>query len=127
MRRIFTMFFGPEGLQNFVPRMCALAKSNLAEYWDGKDHIQGVSVVKEFTFAIAANLFVSVKQGDTEFHQMSTAVEDYLGGILQVPLDLPGTVYHKARLAREVMLRTLDPIIKRRQQVGYKKISPLSR
>lgn len=121
------MFFGPEGLQNFVPRMCALAKSNLAEYWDGKDHIQGVSVVKEFTFAIAANLFVSVKQGETEFHQMAAAVEDYLGGILQVPLDLPGTVYHKARLAREVMLRTLDPIIKRRQQVGYKKISPLSR
>lgn len=98
--------------------MCALAKSNLAEYWDGKDHILGVSVVKEFTFAIAANLFVSVKQGDTEFHELLAAVEDYLGGILQVPIDLPGTVYHKARLGREAMLRSMDPIIKRRQQVG---------
>ena len=114
------MFFGPEGLQNFVPRMCALAQSNLAECWGGKDHILAVSVVKEFTFAIAANLFVSVKQGDPQFREMSEAVEDYLGGIMMMPIDLPGTVYHKARLAREAMFRILDPIIKRRQQVGYK-------
>lgn len=99
--------------------MCALAKTNLAECWDGKDQILGVSVVKEFTFAAAADLFVSVKQGDPGFRQMSDAVEDYLGGIMQMPIDLPGTVYHKARLAREVMHRTLGPIIQQRQQVGY--------
>lgn len=115
-RRIFTSFFGPEALQSFVPRMDALARSNLESLWEGKDQIVGVPVLKEYTFAIVADLFLSLKQGDPLFRELEVAVEDFLGGIMQLPIDLPGTVYHKARLGRESILRSVDVILRQRRQ-----------
>jgi hypothetical protein len=48
---------------------------------------------------------------------MAHDIELYLGGIMQLPLDFPGTNYHKARLARESLLQTLGTIISRRHKV----------
>jgi len=116
VRKLFSTFFNPEGLQSFVPRMDALARGNLADHWEGKESIQALYVVKEFTFAIAANTFLSMTKDHPEFATMGQAVEVYLGGIMQLPLDVPGTVYHKAGLARKTIKRILDPIIDEHQQ-----------
>ncbi len=76
----------------------------------------GVETVKQFTFSLVSNLFLSIKDGP-EFNSMAHDIELYLGGIMQLPLDFPGTNYHKARLARESLLQTLDTIISRRHKV----------
>jgi len=97
--------------------MDAVARGQLAKFWDGQDQIVAALVVKKFTFAMAADLFVSLKPEDHEFLQLEVAVEDYLGGMMQLPIYLPGTLYHKAWLAREGMLRAFQPLIQRRRQV----------
>jgi hypothetical protein len=48
---------------------------------------------------------------------MAHDIELLLGGIMQLPLDFPGTNYHKARLARESLLQTLGTIISQRLKV----------
>ena len=53
LRQIFTTFFNPEGLASFVPRIDVIAGDHITKYWDGKESIQGMSIVKEFTFAMA--------------------------------------------------------------------------
>jgi len=97
--------------------MDAVVKAQLAKYWDGKDQILAALVVKKFTFAMAADLFVSLKPEDPEYLQLEVDLEYYLGGIMQLPIDLSGTLYHKAQLAHEDMLRVIHSLIHRRRQV----------
>lgn len=97
--------------------MDATARAHLAKYWDGKDRILGMPTMKKFTFLLAAELFVSISEGP-EFDVLDEAVEDYMRGVLMLPINLPGFPYYKAKLARKVLLRTLGPIITRRRQVG---------
>jgi len=114
-RRIFASFFGPDGLQSFVPRMDQMVRSHLNQFWENKEEVMGVETLKQFTFSLVSDLFLSIKDGP-EFHSMAHDVELYLGGIMQLPLDFPGTNYHKARLARESLLQTLGTIISQRHK-----------
>ncbi len=82
----------------------------------------GVETLKQFTFSLVSDLFLSINDGP-ESHSMAHDIELYLGGILQLPLDFPGTNYHKARLARESLLQTLGTIISRRRKVQDQKFS----
>jgi cytochrome P450 family 26 subfamily A len=82
----------------------------------------GVETLKKFTFSLVSDIFLSIKDGP-EFNSMAHDIELYIGGILQIPLDFPGTNYHKARLARESLLQTLGTIISRRRKVQDQKFS----
>ncbi len=115
-RQFFASFFGPDGLKSFVPRMDQTVRSHLDRFWENKEEVMGVETLKQFTFSLVSDLFVSIKDGP-EFNSMAHDIELYLGGILQLPLDFPGTNYHKARLARESLLQTLGTIISRRHKV----------
>lgn len=109
-------FFGPSGLRNFVPRMDKRARSHFEQTWESQDEIVAVKVIKQFAFSLVADLFLSVTKGP-EFESMAHDVEAFVGGIMKLPIDFPGTAYHKAMLARQSLLRTFDMIIARRQKV----------
>ncbi|XP_024362776.1 cytochrome P450 716B1 [Physcomitrium patens] len=115
-RRVYTNFFKPEGLQSFVPRIDELARSHNSKYWEGKEFILGGPTVRDFTFAVAADLFLSLKHDDPMFRPFELAACDYLAGILQVPINLPGTAYRKGILGRESQLRVIDMSLKQRRQ-----------
>jgi len=117
-RRLITTFFKPEGLQRFVPTIDAVTRDHLARFWEGKESILAVPTVKEFTFTVAAGLFVGVSHQDPRFQSLQAATEDFLGGILQLPIDLPGTAYRKGRLARDTMYAIVDTLIAERKQVS---------
>lgn len=89
----------------------------MAKHWEGKTSILGVPTVKEFTFAVTADLFVSLRDTDPRFRILATAIEVFLAGVLQLPIDLPGMAYRKGRRARETMLSVIDTIIAERKQV----------
>ncbi len=99
-----------------MPRMDKLAKSHFEQTWESKGEIIAVKVIKQFAFSLVANLFLSVTKGP-EFESMAHDVEAFVGGIMKLPIDFPGTAYHKAMLARKSLLRTFDMIIARRQKV----------
>ncbi|CAM6063688.1 unnamed protein product [Sphagnum tenellum] len=108
-------FFGPSGLRNFVPRMDKIAKSHFEQTWESKGEIIAMKVIKKFAFSLVADLFLSITKGP-EFESMAHDVEAFVGGIMKLPIDFPGTRYHKAMLARKSLLRTFDIIIARRQK-----------
>jgi cytochrome P450 family 26 subfamily A len=106
-RKILLSFFGPIGLQSFVPRMHETTRAHFEQFWEKKDEITAGPLLKKFTLSLAIDLFMSIKEGpkcDTLAHDMNT----YLAGFFALPLDFLGTTYHKARLAREKMLHTLE-------------------
>jgi hypothetical protein len=97
-------------------------RSHLDQFWENKEEVMGVETLKEFTFSLVSDLFLNIKDGP-EFNSMAHDIELYLGGIMQLPLDFPGTNYHKARLARESLLQTLGTIISWRRKVQDQKNS----
>jgi cytochrome P450 family 26 subfamily A len=88
----------------------------LDQFWENKEEVMGVETLKKFTFSLVSDLFLSIKDGP-EFNSMAHDIELHLRGIMQLPLDFPGTNYHKARLARESLLQTLGTIISLRHKV----------
>ena len=120
LRRIFTSnFFNPEGISLYVPRMDAITRDHIAKHWEGKDSILGVPVVREFTYSVAADIFMSLRETDPRFRSLYQTMEDVISGVLQVPINLPGTVYHKGWIGRGKMNEILDTLITERKQVRW--------
>ncbi|CAK9232082.1 unnamed protein product [Sphagnum troendelagicum] len=123
-RQILSSFFGPIGLQSFVLRMHETTRAHFEQFWEKKDEIMAGTLLKKITFSLAIDLFMSIKEGpefDTLAHDMNT----YSVGFFALPLNFLGTTYHKATLAREKMLHTLDITIRqKRKDMEEGKISP---
>jgi cytochrome P450 family 26 subfamily A len=116
-RQILSSFFGPIGLQSFVPRMHETTRAHFEQFWEKKDEIMAGTLLKKITFSLAIDLFMNIKEGlefDTLAHDMNT----YMAGFWALPLNFLGTTYHKARLAREKMLHTLDITIRQKRKAS---------
>jgi cytochrome P450 len=123
-RQILSSFFSPIGLQSFVPRMHETTRAHFEQFWEKKDEITAGTLLKKITLSLAIDLFMSIKEGP-ESHALAHDMNTYLAGFYALPLDFLGTTYHKARLAREKMLHTLDIIIhQKRKDMEEGKISP---
>jgi cytochrome P450 family 26 subfamily A len=109
-------FFGPNGLQSFVPKMHKTTIAHFAQFWEGKDEIMAGNPIKHLTFSLATNLFMSIKESP-EFYSLQHHIKAYLARTNQLPINFPSTVYRNAILSRENMLGTLDKIICCRRKV----------
>jgi cytochrome P450 family 26 subfamily A len=115
-RQVFMAFFGPNGLQSFVPKMHKTTIAHFAQFWEGKDEIMAGNSNKHFTFSIAIDLFMSIKEGP-DFYSFQRHMKTYSTGLSQLPLNFPGTLYRKAIISRENMLGILDKMICCRRKV----------
>jgi cytochrome P450 family 26 subfamily A len=116
-RQILSSFFGPIVLQSFVPRMHETIKAHFEQFWEKKDEITAGTLLKKITLSLAIDLFISIKEGP-EFDALAHDMNTYLGGFFALPLNFLGTTYHKAMLAHEKMLHTLDIIIRKKQKAS---------
>ncbi|KAH9544170.1 hypothetical protein CY35_13G104300 [Sphagnum magellanicum] len=124
VRQILSSFFGPIGLQSFVLRMHETTKAHFEQFWEKKDAIMAGTLLKKFTLSLAIDLFMSIRKGP-EFHALAHDMNIYVAGFLALPLNFPGTTYHKALLARKRLLHKLEIIICQKQKdMEEGKISP---
>jgi cytochrome P450 len=74
-RQILSSFFGPIGLQSFVPRMHETTRAHFEQFWEKKDEITAGTLLKKLTLYLAIDLFMSIKEGpkfDTLTHDINT-------------------------------------------------------
>jgi cytochrome P450 family 26 subfamily A len=116
-RQILSSFFGPTGLQSFVLRMHETTRAHFEQFWEKKDEVMSGTLLKNFTLSLAMDLFMSIREGP-EFHALAHEMNTYMAGFIALPLDFPGTRYHKARLARKKLLHKLDIIICQKRKVN---------
>jgi cytochrome P450 family 26 subfamily A len=116
-RQILSSFFGPVGLQSFVPRMHETTRAHFEQFWEKKDEIMAGMLLKKFTLSLAIDIFMSINEGP-EFHALAHDTTTYVARFMALPLNFLGTTYHKARLARKRLLHKLDIIICQKRKVN---------
>jgi len=117
-RHVLMAFFMPNGLQSFVPKMHETTITHFAQFWEEKDEIMAGNSIKHLTFSLAIDLFMSIKEGPY-FYSLQHHMKAYLAGMMQLPLNFPGTLYRKVIISRENMLGTLDKVICCRRKARF--------
>jgi len=114
LRRMLMTFLRPEGLQKFVGRVDSLTKRQMAEYWMGKDEVTVLPLIKHYAFTLACDLFASITDPD-DVQRLSSNFKVLQKGLLQIPIDLPGTRHNKAKHAANAIRKQLDDVLRKRR------------
>lgn len=113
LRKLVLRAFMPEAIKNIIPDVESVAKSTL-ESWDGRS-ITTYQEMKTYTFNVA---MLSILGEDEVLYR-----DDLKGlyhilekGYNSMPINLPGTLFHKSIKARKELAQILAKIILLRRQ-----------
>ncbi|KAH9302535.1 hypothetical protein KI387_014118 [Taxus chinensis] len=106
--------FSPDSLKKLVGRMDSAVRRHLDEYWDGRDLVHAVPLIKFQTFAVTCDVLFNL-QNRKEVEELCEHFKVATEGIYTFPLRLPGTRLHRALKARTHIDRILSGMITRRK------------
>ncbi|CAI9099011.1 OLC1v1035755C1 [Oldenlandia corymbosa var. corymbosa] len=114
MRKMLPNFLKPEALQRYIGVMDYIAGKHFSSNWENQDKVEVFPLCKNYTFWIAARLFVSVED-PAEVAKLLEPFNVLASGLISVPVDLPGTPFNKAIKASNQIRKQLLEIIKQRK------------
>ncbi|KAL2553872.1 Cytochrome [Forsythia ovata] len=114
MRRMLPTFFKPEALQRYVGIMDHIAQRHFSDGWDNKNEVVVFPLAKRYTFWLACRLFLSVEDPN-HVAKFADPFNALASGLISIPIDLPGTPFHRAIKASNFIRKELVSIIKQRK------------
>ena len=112
-RKLLYQAFQPRALASYIPTMEKITQDYLRK-WEQLGTLTWYPELRNYTFDIASNLFVSTDGGSQT--SMGHYFEDWCAGLFTIPISLPWTKFGKALKARQKLLENLEQIILKRQQ-----------
>ncbi|GLJ22153.1 hypothetical protein SUGI_0416170 [Cryptomeria japonica] len=114
MRAAFMNFFAPESLKKVVGNMDSVVRRHLDDFWEGRDLVHAVPLMKFQTFSVTCNVLFNLQDKDQveELRDHFTVAAE---GIYSFPLNFPGSRLHRALRARSHIDRILSSLIARRK------------
>jgi retinoid hydroxylase len=112
-RKLLYQAFQPRALASYIPAMSQITDAYLQK-WAAMGELTWYPELRNYTFDIASNLFVSTEAGSQT--TIGHYFEDWCAGLFTIPLALPWTKFGKALKARSKLLGSLEQIIRQRQQ-----------
>ena len=112
-RKLLYDAFAPRALASYIPTMEQITNKYL-EKWSEMGTFTWYPELRNYTFDIASNLFVSTDGGFDS--QVGHYFEVWCAGLFTLPISLPWTKFGKASQARRKLLASLEEIIIKRQQ-----------
>ncbi|KAL6192266.1 hypothetical protein ACLB2K_038651 [Fragaria x ananassa] len=114
MRKMLPNFMNPQALQRYIGIMDTIAQRHFALGWENKKEVVIYPLAKNYTFWLAARLFVSVEDPE-DVDRLGDPFQLLASGLLSMPIDLPGTAFNKAIKASNWIRGELYKIIKQRK------------
>lgn len=112
-RKLLYQAFQPRALSNYIPTMATITQEYL-EKWEQLGTLTWYPELRNYTFDIASNLFVSQDGGSQT--PIGHYFEDWCAGLFSLPINLPWTAFGKALKARRHLLSSIEEIVIKRQQ-----------
>ena len=112
-RKLLYQAFQPRALTSYIPTMVKITDAYLNK-WSEIGTLTWYPELRNYTFDIASNLFVSTDGGSQT--PIGHYFEDWCAGLFTLPISLPWTKFGKALKARKKLLKSLEDIILQRQQ-----------
>ena len=112
-RKLLYQAFQPRALASYIPTMAQITDAYLNK-WSEIGTLTWYPELRNYTFDIASNLFVSAEAGSQT--SIGHYFEGWCAGLFTLPISLPWTKFGKALKARSKLLASLEQIIRQRQQ-----------
>ncbi|KAB2625946.1 beta-amyrin 28-oxidase [Pyrus ussuriensis x Pyrus communis] len=104
-----------QALQRYIGIMDTVAQRHFADGWEKKKQVEVLPLPRSnYTFRLAARSFVSLEDS-VEIAKLGDPFAVLASGIISIPLDFPGTPFHKAIKASNFIKEELTKIIKQRK------------
>ncbi|KAF8391781.1 hypothetical protein HHK36_022015 [Tetracentron sinense] len=114
IKKLLTAFLKPEALQSYVGTMDSITQSFMETEWGGKEEIMVFPLLKLHSFVMASRIFTTI-QDPNIVQNLTQQFHVLMDGIIEIPLNIPGTRYYRAMRARDVICRDLLSVIKQRR------------
>jgi retinoid hydroxylase len=112
-RKLLYQAFQPRALASYLPTMSKITDAYCKKWLEMRE-LTWYPELRNYTFDIASNLFVSTEDGSQT--PVGHYFEDWCAGLFTIPFNLPWTKFGKALKARTKLLGSLEQIICQRQQ-----------
>ena len=112
-RKLLYDAFQPRALASYIPTMEKITDEYLQK-WEQMGTLTWYPELRNYTFDIASNLFVSTDGGSQT--EVGHDFEVWCQGLFTIPISLPWNKFGKALKARRKLLENLEQIILKRQQ-----------
>ncbi|KAM7528617.1 hypothetical protein LguiB_032027 [Lonicera macranthoides] len=115
MRKMLSSFLSPDAFTRlYITTMELVTQAHFQTHWQGKEQLKVYQTVKLYTFELACRLFVSLED-PKHIAKLATQFNILLKGIIEIPLNIPGTRFYRAMRAAAAIRKELFAIIKERR------------
>ncbi|GMH24105.1 hypothetical protein Nepgr_025948 [Nepenthes gracilis] len=114
MRKILSSFLDPDALIKYTKTMDLVTIHHIKSLWQGKDKVTVYPITKLYTFELACRLFLSLQDSQL-ISKLSAQFNVFLKGVINIPLDFPGTRFHRSMRAADAIRKDLRGILSQRK------------
>lgn len=115
VRQLLPPFLRAHAVKNYISDMDSELRQHLEDYWTGRDEVEVCPFVAKYTFALAVKLLLGVHDA-TELEKLATPFVEAAGGIIAVPINIPGTRFNRGVKASNRIREVIMGIIAQRRK-----------
>ncbi|XP_023750273.1 beta-amyrin 28-monooxygenase [Lactuca sativa] len=115
MRKMLLSYLGPDAFAtHYAATMDIVTRRHIQVHWQGKEEVNVYKTVKLYAFELACRLFLSLEDPN-HIAKLGSLFNVFLKGIIELPIDIPGTRFYSSKKAAAAIRKELMAIIKERR------------
>nr|AHF22082.1 CYP716D22 [Artemisia annua] len=115
MRKMLLSYLGPDAFAtHYAVTMDVVTRRHIEVHWRGKEEVNVYQTVKLYAFELACRLFMSLEEPN-HIAKLASLFNVFLKGIIELPIDFPGTRFYSSKKAAAAIRTELKTLINARR------------
>ncbi|EEF39399.1 cytochrome P450 716B1 [Ricinus communis] len=114
VRDALMSFLKPESLKQYVGKMDEEVRLHIQSYWQGKQEVKVLPLMKTLTFNIICSLLFGIERG-TRRDYFVDRFQEMISGMWSIPVNLPFTRYNRSLKASTSVRNMLKDLIREKR------------
>ncbi|KAL6511143.1 hypothetical protein OROGR_022267 [Orobanche gracilis] len=116
MRKMVSYFVSPDAFTKlYIKTMDLVSQHHINTHWQCQEELKVFPAIKLYTFELACRFFMSIEE-PTHIKKLAALFNVFLGGVVSIPLDFPGTNFYYAKRATDATKKELRLIVRQRRE-----------